>query len=104
MCKGCSPHRCEIPVSEQTPMQIACPTCDEAGCQECDGEGWVQITECPRSMVCRETMEFIELADFAKEGSFPVAGGTLDQAQSFLIACRYLFSEDSRAENQKYGK
>jgi len=49
-------------------------------------------------------MEFIELADFAKEGSFPVAGGTLDQAQSFLIACRYLFSEDSRAENQKYGK
>lgn len=47
-------------------------------------------------------MNFIELADFAKDGAFPVAGGTLDQSQSFLVACRYLFNEDAKAESQKY--
>ena len=104
MCKGCSPQRCEIPVSEQNPMQIACPTCDEAGCEECENEGWIKITECPRNLVGRETMDFIELADFAKKGSFPVTGGTLEQSQSFLIACRILWAEDSQAEQQQWSK
>lgn len=102
MCSGCSPGKCEIPVSEALPMQIACPTCDGIGCDVCGVEGWVKITECPRKIVDRDTMNFIELADFAKDGAFPVAGGTLDQSQSFLVACRYLFNEDAKAESQKY--
>tara|TARA_R100000152_G_C6781949_1_gene217713 strand:- start:3322 stop:3471 length:150 start_codon:yes stop_codon:yes gene_type:complete len=47
---------------------------------------------------------FIELADYAKNGAFPIMGGVLEQSQSFLSACQFLWSEDSKAESQKWGK
>ena len=49
-------------------------------------------------------MSFIELADYAKNGLFPVSGGALEQSQSFLAACRFLWSEDNRAEMQQMDK
>jgi hypothetical protein len=60
----------------------------------------LQITECPQRIIDVETHGFIELADYAKKGLFPVNGGALDQAQSFLAACRFLWSEDDKAEMQ----
>jgi len=47
-------------------------------------------------------MDFIQLADFAKQGMLPVPGGTLSQTQSFLTACRFLWSEENQAESQKW--
>jgi len=85
-------------------MQIGCPSCNETGCDECNNEGWILIKECPQGMVGREVMNFIELADFAKNGAFPVTGGTLEQSQSFLLACRFLWNEDSQAESQQWDK
>jgi len=49
-------------------------------------------------------MSFIELADFAKKGSFPIVGGTLDQSQSFLAASRFFWSEEANAESQQWDK
>ena len=83
-------------------MQIACPSCDEKGCDECDYEGWLKITNCPQQEVSRDVMDFLELADFAKQGAFPIEGGTLKQSQSFLSACRFLWSEDAQAEAQQW--
>lgn len=104
ICKGCGITKCALQVNEQYPLQIACPTCDEHGCSECDEEGWIRITQCPKTIVDREIMSFIELADYAKNGLFPVSGGALEQSQSFLAACRFLWSEDNRAEMQQMDK
>jgi len=90
--------------SELAPLQIACPSCDEKGCEFCDNEGWLKITQCPQSEFEVNMMEFLELADFAKQGSFPIIGGTLDQSKSFLTACRFLWSEEAKAENQEWSK
>lgn len=37
-----------------------------------------------------EAFEVCELSDFAKDGAWPVGGGTLDQSDSFLTAHRLI--------------
>lgn len=45
---------------------------------------------------------FLELADFAKKGVMPSTGGALDQTKSFVNACRFLWAEESRAEQEAW--
>lgn len=43
----------------------------------------------------------LEMIDLFHEGLPPVAGGSLDQAASFLDAARYLANVEKRIENQR---
>jgi len=75
---------------------MQCPACDGAGCAGCKGTGQMEITRCPLEIIDAETAELIELAALFKKGLPPIAGGSLDQAQSFLAAARFVFREEAR--------
>ncbi len=79
-----------------------CPLCDSRGCDACEN-GRMKITTCPKQLVDDETMELIGYIDLmTKHGTFPVAGGAVDQAAGFIQTCaRYAalearFREESR--------
>lgn len=44
----------------------------------------------------REIWELLEYAALYKRGLAPVAGGALDQAESFLAGCRLIWSLQAR--------
>lgn len=81
-----------------------CPGCNglpfrgRLDCGMCKGAGDVKITRCPKMEVEPGMWEFVRLADWAKDGSFPAAGGTMDQSASFMDACRYLWARESEIE------
>jgi len=49
-----------------------------------------RLTRCPRYDVTPAARGIIEMYYFAREGNWPVSGGILDQADSFLSAYRLL--------------
>jgi len=56
--------------------------------------GSVDITDCPMNLIDHRTQEFIEYAElYIDHGLPPVAGGSLDQAASFLAGCRFVAGE-----------
>ena len=75
---------------------MACPVCDEKGCDECDGSGNYEITDCPQKQIDEELRQFLDLYDLFEKGIPPINGGALDQASWFLKAVRFLRSEESR--------
>ena len=82
---------------------LACPVCNadgegpgEEGCEGCDGSGVFGLTESVDEFVSADIWQCINLADLAKRGTMPVAGGSLDQANSFLAACRLVWNEQAR--------
>ena len=54
------------------------------------------MTECPLTYVGGDAWTVIEFAEFAERGSWPVAGGVLDQANQFVEACRFVWAEQRR--------
>ena len=86
---------------------IACVQCNETGriggeiCEECDGEGYVQINECPREMVGSEMVDAINVAGMCSNGLLPVTGGLLDQSAWFLSLLESLNSETARIEAER---
>jgi hypothetical protein len=74
---------------------MECPGCGGEGCTLCGGSGVMTVDQCPLLVIDRETLDVIELAEFAAKGHFPVAGGVLDQAHSFLAACRFVWAEEA---------
>ena len=78
-------------------VEIACPNCDEAGCEECNNTGYYQITECPKTTT-RELVPFIRTSDLFESGIPPISGGSLEQADVFLSAHQYYRNELSRIE------
>jgi hypothetical protein len=73
---------------------MACPECEEMGCEHCKETGQIRITTCPHSEIV-DLQQFFPLADLFKEGVPPIAGGALDQAQWFLTASRQLKCDES---------
>ena len=65
-------------------VSLSCPTCHGRGCRECNQTGTFTITRCPFSDLTPETVELLSVARDARNGAWPVAGGTLDQTP----ACR----------------
>ena len=51
--------------------------------------GSLLIAQCPRKELQAGTGEFVNLAEDAEEGNWPVGGGMLDQSHSFRMAYRY---------------
>jgi len=73
--------------------EFSCPTCAGAGCEACDGTGKFMLTTCPHEFVGSDIPRMMRFAKFARDGSWPVAGGTLDQSEWFADFCRLLWSE-----------
>lgn len=84
-----------------------CPSCggDESGgapdCEMCRGLGTLKITRCPHREIPPEISEFLEMADHARDGNFPILGGILQQSSSFLYAHRYLLTMERLIEDDK---
>jgi len=86
------------------PAYIACPQCHEAGCDYCQQQGRLEITECPRTAFQQADIEVVAMADELQElGLTPISGGTLDQAKWFLSASRFCRGEKAEIQNLKSG-
>lgn len=53
------------------------------------------MKQCPLTMVSDDVWELISAADLYAKGMPPVAGGTLDQAYSFVAGCRAVWAEEA---------
>lgn len=51
------------------------------------------IDTCPQRLVDAGTHWLLRLAEFAEKGTFPVAGGVLDQSPAFIGAMELIRSE-----------
>ena len=80
-------------MAEGDAIEIECPTCSGAGCEECS-DGIFNLEGCPNSY-CSDMVTAIDLIDCYHKGMAPVGGGTLDQSAWFLRAARFLRSEES---------
>ena len=43
----------------------------------------------------------LQLADFAKKGNWPVAGGMLDQTKSFIDVAQFIWNEQAHWEAEQ---
>jgi hypothetical protein len=61
------------------------------GCVRCGGTGRRLVSGCPLLIVPSEVWTVVEMASlYINHGLPAVAGGQLDQARTFLAACRLL--------------
>lgn len=69
------------------------------------GERWIigdyKLKRCPLKEVTPEGLEYFEAYKFYKNGVLPMAGGWLDQAQSFIEAVRVIETEVGKIERLK---
>ena len=71
-------------------------------CALCGGTGRLRLTQCPQTAVPCEVWDLWELADlYLEHGLPPVAGGALDQTDSFLTGCRIIQAERGRVEKEE---
>ena len=106
ICKKCGgdPVKCKDVPGEMDPVAIECVSCNgaaSAGCETCGGEGLIMITGCPLEIITTDVWDAIEYAEFWEKGLPPVAGGSLDQAQNFLIVSRFIFNEQRKYKNKQ---
>ncbi len=99
VCDKCVNGRCRDKPTEQTPLEIVCPQCDEKGCEGCGHTGWLKITGCPQQWVGSDTIAFIRYAELFRKGLPPVSGGAMDQTQSFIVAERFFEREREAGES-----
>lgn len=67
-------------------MWIRC-SCRGEGCQACSGSarpGYLKITSCPLAIITPDIWEAFDAAALAKRGSWPNAGGWLDQPRVLM--------------------
>jgi len=82
------------------PLVIECAGCGGRGCPTCGQTGQIEIAECPLRIVPREVWRLLELAEMYDKGLGPVAGGTLDQAVTFVEACRQVWADQAVWRNE----
>lgn len=80
---------------------MACPGCEEAGCDLCDGRGYFDLTDCPQRYVGREMTEAINMAGMCGNGVWPGAGGILDQSAWFVDLFSVMEQEQSKIESMR---
>lgn len=83
-------------------IETTCPHCDGRGCGKCHQKGdvWI-IDRCPQREISKGTVEFFQLVEFARKGSFPLQGGTLNQMTSFLDALQIANSAQRRVNPEE---
>jgi len=87
---------------------MQCPGCrglelpPGATCTACGGTGRLEITGCPLEIAGDDAFEMVAAARLAHEkGPLPVAGGWLDQAETFRQGCRVVWDADARWRQKK---
>ena len=83
-----------------TRIEIECPVCNDAGCDACDNEGHFEVG-CPQAYVVDIADQFALAGMTATNGCWPVAGGVLDQAASFVSCVRLMQSEENAIQEEK---
>jgi hypothetical protein len=66
-------------------------------CESCHGSGVFQIAGCPKEVVTRDAIDACKYVKIA-EKHLPLAGGILDQTQSFLDAYEWITAEGKKWE------
>jgi hypothetical protein len=94
LCKHCKGGRCHDAPTPATPALLKCPACNGAGCGHCD-DGQIRVDRCPHAVVTRDVWAAFQAAQMAEKGVLPVAGGMLDQTQSFADAVALIWQDDS---------
>jgi len=74
---------------------MACVFCNEYGCDRCNQTGFFQITQCPKALIDKQTLDLFQ-AERLTETIYPLSGGWLNQTQSFIDALDWLKREKTR--------
>lgn len=96
MCSKCRVGKCVDEPTKHSPIEIDCPLCEGAGCDECKQCGDFEIDSCPLGYVPRHIWHAIQLADLYRRGLPPIIGGSLDQSSWFVDFCRTDWAEVAR--------
>lgn len=83
---------------------VACPTCDETGCEACDHQGYFYLRQCPKQQIDSELYGMTRLASFLEKGIPPIAGGSLEQSAWFMDFAATLQLEMKLAEAEIWRK
>ena len=100
LCLSCH-GQCRDIVTEEDYALIDCPHCNGEQCEKCGGEGTFRLSQCPRSYVDASMTDVVNIAALASKGSYPVAGGTLDQSAWFIQAMQTLESDINQLDNER---
>jgi hypothetical protein len=102
LCRSCSNTTCRSLSTERDRIEIECPKCNGEGCEECSG-GMFAIDGCPNNY-CSPVVRSLTLFDLFEKGLPPVAGGVMDQANSFIEAAQFFESEERRVKNERISR
>jgi len=83
-------------------LEVACPECNELGCEHCKGTGYFLITDCPKKSIDIEVYKANRLSLLMQKGLPPISGGSLEQSAWFMNFFAFWDSEHNRAENEVY--
>ena len=83
LCRECRGGECR----DTGRKRIECVECHGKGCERCV-DGHEIITGCPQPEAGK-SIDAIRMFELVDKGHLPVAGGLLDQAQSFVEAYRF---------------
>lgn len=100
LCRSCTASKC---MDQGEDIEIECPACDGAGCEECSEAGHFVVDGC-LNQYCRQIVPAVELIDLYHQGLPPIAGGSLDQAAWFIEAARWLKSEENRIKAETHAE
>lgn len=76
--------------------EFACVACNGRGCEACNDTGVWRVNHCPYDLIDDDTRATMEAVDLARDGLWPVAGGSQDQSAWFADAFRYIGHEMPR--------
>ena len=82
---------------------MECPACGGAGCEACGQRGRYEVKKCPARALDARTWLAVRLAEAAARGTWPVAGGLLDQAYAFVEAARLIWHDTERLKMDAAG-
>lgn len=99
LCRECTGSKCKDVGTEAEPTEIECPLCGGGGCDQCS-DGWFVVDGCPNKF-CSDMAYLPQFIDLFQKGLPPVAGGSLDQSQSFLDAAEQLSNDETKLKNSK---
>jgi hypothetical protein len=71
--------------------------CGGKGCSKCDGGVW-NYDGCPHELIDDATIEALRYARLARDGTWPVMGGALDQTEWATQAFTMIWNEQDIAE------
>lgn len=101
LCRSCTVKECRDLGTDREPIDIECPACHGAGCDDCTN-GMMRIDGCPNRL-CQDMFTFIQLSDLFSKGILPTAGGALDQSASFIEAVQFFESDQAKVRAELNG-